>query len=132
MNNVCFSVSVCENCPRMLRRDLESAVYAEIEVAGIVRGLLSLVCSADVIPGQFEVRRLILKNATFTRLERFGETRFCSLLAEKFSDTAYAEVGDFSRLALIASSVVDRVIEQVCQPFVSRRRRGISFSCLCP
>ena len=93
MNHVCFSVSVCENCPRMLRRDFESAVCAEYEVAGIVRGLLSLRCSADVIPGRFEVRRLIMENSVdhVPRLQLFSETRFRSLLAEKFPDTAYGE-----------------------------------------
>ena len=52
------------------------------------------------------------------RLQLFSETRFRSLLAEKFPDTAYGEAGDYSRLTLIDSSVVDRVIDQVCQPFV--------------
>ena len=84
MSNVCFSVSVCENCPRLLRRDFESAVCAEFEIAGIVRGLLSLVCAADVIPCQFNVKRLILENLTITRQERFRETMFRVLLGDRF------------------------------------------------
>ena len=49
MINICFSVLVCENCPRLLRKDFESAVCAEFEIAGVVRGLLSLVCEADLV-----------------------------------------------------------------------------------
>ena len=131
---MCFCVSVCENCPRILRKDFESAVCAEYEVAGIVRGLLPLKCSADVIPGRFEVRRLIMENSVdhIPRLQLFSDTRFRSLLVEKFPDTAYGERCDYSCLALIASYVVDRVIDQLCQPFVARRRVGVSCSCLCP
>ena len=55
-------------------------------MAGIVRGLLSLKCSADVIPGRFEVRKLIMENSAdyIPRLQLFIESRFRYLLAESF------------------------------------------------
>ena len=92
--NVCFCVSVCENCPRILRKDFESSVCAEYEVAGIVRDLLSLICSADVIPGRFEVRKLIMENSAdyIPRLQRFSESKCRSLLAEKFPDSKWREI----------------------------------------
>ena len=60
-------------------------------MAGIVRDLLSLICSADVIPGRFEVRRFITEKSPdhMPRLERFSDSKFRSLLAEKFRDTGY-------------------------------------------
>ena len=133
-SHVCFCVSVCENCPRILRKDFESSVCAEYEVAGIVRDLLSLICSADVIPGRFEVRRFITENSPdhLPRLQRFSDSKFRSLLAEKFPDTEYGARHDFSQLSLVAIAAVERVIDRLCSPFVERRRRGVSFSCLCP
>ena len=103
-------------------------------MAGIVRDLLTLICSADVIPGWFEVRRFITENYPdhMPRLERFSDSKFRSLLAEKFLDTEYGERSDFSQLSLVAVSIVDRVIDRLCKPFVERHRHGVSFSCLCP
>ena len=84
--NVCFCVSVCENCPRILRKDFESSVCAEYEVAGAVRDLLSLICSADVIPGRYDVVIFIMGNSPdhIPRLERFGDSKFCALWRKGF------------------------------------------------
>ena len=72
-------------------------------MAGIVRDLLSLICSADVIPGRFEVRRFITENSQdhIPRLQRFSDSKFRSLLAEKFPDTEYGARHDFSQLSLV-------------------------------
>ena len=103
-------------------------------MAGIVRDLLSLICSADVIPGRFEVIRFITGNSPdhIRRLERFSDSKFRALLAEKFPDTEYGTRHDYSLLSLIAVGAVERVIDRLCSPFVERRSRGVSFSCLCP
>ena len=60
-------------------------------MAGVVRDLLSLICSADVIPGRYDVVRFIMGNSPdhIPRLERFGDSKFCALLAERFPETGY-------------------------------------------
>ena len=94
----------------------------------------SLICSADVIPGRYDVIRFITGNSPdhIPRLERFGDSKFRALLAEKFPETGYGAWQDFSNLALVAIATVERVIDRLCSPFVQRRSLGVSFSCLCP
>ena len=66
-------------------------------MAGVVRDLLSLICSADVIPGRYDVVRFIMGNSPdhIPRLERFGDSKFRALLAERFPETGYGARHDF-------------------------------------
>ena len=103
-------------------------------MAGVVRDLLSLICSADVIPGRYDVVRFIMGNSPdhIPRLERFGDSKFCALLAEKFPETGYGVRRDFTNVAIIANATVERVIDHLSRPFKQRRSQGVSLSCLCP
>ena len=96
--------------------------------------MLSLICSADVIPGRYDVVRFIMGNSPdhIPRLERFGDSKFCALLAERFPETGYGARHDFTTVSLVANATVERVINRLCSPFVQRRSLGVSFSCLCP
>ena len=93
-----------------------------------------MICSADAIPGRYDVVRFIMGNSPdhIPRLERFGDSKFCALLAEKFPETGYGVRRDFTTVSLVANATVERVIDRLCSPFVQRRSLGVSFSCLCP
>ena len=95
--------------------------------------MLSLICSADAIPGRYDVVRFIMGISPdhIPRLERFGDSKFCALLAERFPETGYGARRDFTTVSLVANATVERVIDRLCSPFVQRRSLGVSFSCLC-
>ena len=96
--------------------------------------MLSLLCSADVIPGRYDIVRFIMQNSAdfIPRLERFSDSKFCALLAEKFPETGYGVRRDFTNVALVANATVERVIDHLSRPFSQRRSQGVSLSCLCP
>ena len=87
-----FSVSVVESCPRLLRDDFESTICVEYEVAGIIHGLLSLVCAASDVPDRLDVKALILSNdgSHVRRLTSFVGTEFCVRLMARFPHSPFS------------------------------------------
>ena len=75
-----------------------------------------------------------MQNSTdfMPRLERFSNSKFCALLAEKFPESGYGVRADFTNVSHLAHANVERVIDHLSRPFKQRRSEGLSYSFLCP
>ena len=130
--DVGFSVSVVENCPRLLRNDFESTICAEYEIAGVIHGFLSLVCSASDIPDHLDVKALINDGSHARRVDSFVGTELCAKLKLLFPNSPFHLAENFRQLSILAFAIIERTVVALSRPFQERRLVWVGASCICP
>ena len=121
-----------ENCPPLLRNDFESTICADYEIAGVIHGLQSLVCSASDIPDRLDVKALINDGSHARRVGSFVDSELCTKLKMRFPNSPFHLAENFSQLSILAFVIIERTVVALGQPFRERRLRWIGVSCICP
>ena len=121
-----------EHCPRLLRNDIESTVCVEYEIAGVIHGLLSLVCESESVPDRLDVKALINDGACARRVSSFADSGLCTKLKARFPDSPFHHMPDICTLSILSFAVVERTVVALSEPFRVRRLKWIGVSCICP